>query len=230
MNMTPPDLFTPLRRRLHELSRTVAWLLCPALALLLFCFTGCQSPSDTNAQFPVESGASAAIATNLPATRLHEGDVIRVTFEADTNMNTVAKIQLEGTINLPLTGDIKAAGKTLDELKTELMSRYENLLKVKEISVALVSSSASVTVSGAVLKPGRIPMERPMTALEAIMEAGGYDPTRAKMTEVRVLRIENGQQKNYELNLKRAIQKGDASPFSLKPFDNVHVPEKRFNF
>lgn len=230
MNMTPPEFSTPLRRHLHELSRTVAWLVCPALALLLFCFTGCQSPSDTNAQFPAESGASASMATNLPATRLHEGDVIRVSFEADTNMNTVAKIQLEGTINLPLTGDIKAAGKTLDELKTELMSRYENLLKVKEISVVLVSSSASVTVSGAVLKPGRIPMERPMTALEAIMEAGGYDPTRAKMTEVRVLRIENGQQKNYELNLKRAIQRGDAAPFSLKPFDNVHVPEKRFNF
>jgi polysaccharide export outer membrane protein len=109
------------------------------------------------------------------------------------------------------------------------MKRYESILKINEINVTRVVSAASVTVSGAVLRPGRIPMERPLTAMDAVMEAGGFDPNRAKLDKVTVYRIENGQQQRYVLNLKRALRDGDPSPFYLKPFDIVHVPEKRFN-
>lgn len=198
------------------------------LAVLILCLTGCQSAQNTSPpQF-----ADLTTASNTPASttgRLHEGDVVRITFEADTNMNTVAKIQIEGDINLPMVGDIKAAGKTQEELKAELMRQYEPLLKVNEITVALLSSAASVTVSGAVLRPGRIPMDRPLTAMDAVMESGGFDPNRARLDRVTVLRIENGQQKLYKLNLKRVIEGKDSTTFYLKPFDIVHIPEKRFN-
>lgn len=196
-----------------------------ALTALILCVTGCRSPQSTPAPVAAPTTASEAPTTD----RLREGDVIRIAFEADTNMNTVVKIQIEGDINLPLAGDVKAAGKTLEELKADLMLRYEPLLKVNEINVALISSAASVTVSGAVLKPGRIPMERALTALEAIMESGGFDPNRAKLDKVTVLRIENGKQRLYKLNLKRVIEGKDASTFYLKPFDVVHIPEKIFN-
>lgn len=197
-----------------------------ALAVLTLCLTGCRSPKSTMP--PKDLDASTA--ANAPTTvRLNEGDVIRIIFEADTNMNTVAKIQLEGEINLPLVGDVKAAGKTLEELKAELMRRYENLLKVNEISVVLLSSAASVTVSGAVLRPGKIPMERPLTVLDAVMDSGGFDPNRARLDRVTVLRLEDGKQRLYKLNLKRVIEGKETTPFYLKPFDNVHIPEKRFN-
>lgn len=207
---------------------TAARFCLAALAVLTFCLTGCQSPKSTVPPKDLEAAAAA----NAPAStsgRLNEGDVIRITFEADTNMNTVAKIQLEGNINLPLVGDVKAAGKTLEELKADLMQRHEKLLKVNEISVALISSASSVTVSGAVLRPGKIPMERPLTALDAIMESGGFDPNRARLDRVTVLRIEDGKQRLYKLNIKRIIEGKDTAPFYLKPFDNVHIPEKRFN-
>jgi polysaccharide export outer membrane protein len=72
-------------------------------------------------------------------------------------------------------------------------------------------------------------MERPLTALDAVMEAGGFDPNRARLDRVTVLRIENGQQRLYKLNLKDVIEGKATTPFYLKPFDNVHIPEKRFN-
>ncbi len=98
------------------------------------------------------------------------------------------------------------------------------------MSVTIASSAASVYVSGAVLRPGRIPMERPLTALDAIMEAGGFDPNRAKPGAVTVLRLENGRQQHYDLDLKRALQGKEPTPFYLKPFDIIHVPEKVWNF
>lgn len=202
------------------------WSGFAAFALLIFAVAGCQSPEST---MP-ETLADPTTSSNAPTTvRLHEGDVIRITFEADTNMNTMVKIQIEGDINLPLVGDVKAAGKSLEELKAELTGRYKDLLKINEITVALVSSSASVTVSGAVLRPGRIPMERPLTAMDAVMESGGFDPNRAKLDKVTVYRMQNGRQQRFVLNLKRAMRDGDPSPFYLKPFDIIHVPEKRFN-
>jgi polysaccharide export outer membrane protein len=155
---------------------------------------------------------------------------VKIAFEGASNMTTVAKIQLDGQFNTPLVGDVKAVGLTLQELQAELMRLYKPILKDNEITVTMVTSAASVYVSGAVLRPGRIPMDRPLTVLDAIMEAGGFDHIRAKPSAVTVLRIENGKQQHFDLNLKRMLRGSDPTPFYLKPFDIVHVPEKTFNF
>lgn len=198
------------------------WLLLTAGAWL---FTGCETTPPT----PPLTGP-AGVAEPYTSTILGEGDTIRVAFEADTNLNTIAKIQLDGTVTLPLIGAVPAAGMTPEQLRADLMKRYEKLLSINELTVSVLSSTASVYVSGAVLKPGRIPMDRPMTALEAIMEAGGFDLRRAKLKEVVVIRKENGRQRHYTLNLQEALRGNDPNPFYLKPFDIIHVPEKRFNF
>lgn len=220
------------------------------LGVLILSVVGCATrPADQRAAFiPVQiapahetaqvsgvSGTNGATAGPglvpkvFTMARLQEGDVIRVTFEVETNLNTIAKVQLDGTIVMPLIGTVKAVGKTPPELQAELMQAYERVLKVNQLTVGVVSSSAGVYVSGAVLRPGRIPMDRPLTALDAIMEAGGFDFTRAKPSAVTVLRIENGTQVTYRLNLKKALEGRDPRPFYLKPFDIVHVPEKVFN-
>ena len=62
------------------------------------------------------------------------------------------------------------------------------------------------------------------------MEAGGYDPYRADLSNVRVLRVENGRQKNYRVNLKRVLRGREDAPFYLKPFDVIQVATKTFNF
>ncbi len=178
----------------------------------------------------VSAAGTALVPKAFTLAKLQEGDVLRITFEIETNLNTVAKVQLDGTIVMPLIGTVKAAGKTPSELQSELMQAYERVLKVNQLTVAVMSSSASVYVSGAVLRPGRIAMDRPLTALDAIMEAGGFDFTRAQPKAVTVLRIENGTQVTYRLNLKKALEGKASTPFYLKPFDIVHVPEKLFNF
>ena len=52
-----------------------------------------------------------------------------------------------------------------------------------------------VAVSGAVLQPGPVPLNRPMTAMEAVLERGGFDPVRAKPSKVVVLRQEEGRKR-----------------------------------
>ena len=73
-------------------------------------------------------------------------------------------------------------------------------------------------------------MERPLTLLEAIMEAGGFNFQRAKTSGVMVFRVTGGRQYHYRLDLKRMLKGEDSGVFYLQPFDIVHVPEKTFNF
>jgi protein involved in polysaccharide export with SLBB domain len=73
-------------------------------------------------------------------------------------------------------------------------------------------------------------MERRMTVLDAIAEAGGFDPYRAKLSNVTVLRVDGDRQRIYRLNLNRILAGEDETLFYLKPFDVVHVPTKTFNF
>ncbi|MDQ5979474.1 MAG: polysaccharide biosynthesis/export protein, partial [Verrucomicrobiota bacterium] len=92
--------------------------------------------------------------------------------------------------------------------------------------VALVSSSYTLYVTGAVLRPGKIVSERRISAFDAIMEAGGFDKARANLKAVVVVRQEEGQTKSYTLNLDQVLTGGQSAPFYLKPFDTVYVPTK----
>jgi polysaccharide export outer membrane protein len=112
------------------------------------------------------------------------------------------------------------------ELEKQIVSLYSSQLVSKEVSVAVESSAFPVFVTGAILRPGRIMSDRPITALEAIMEAGGFDYTKANIKAVRVIRQEGKQVNNYSLNLKPLLRGKQSEPFYLKPSDILYVPER----
>ena len=194
--------------------RCLTLALCTAIALVT---AGCQS---------LHNSSNVSYSTNA----LHEGDVVGITFQYSTNFNTVQKIALDGMLNLDMIGTVKASGMTLIELQQELAKMYQPLVKDDVVTVKLIASTAGVYVSGAVLRPGMVEMDRPLTVLEAVMGAGGFDTSRAKLSAVSVLRIENGQQRTYHVNLKKVLDGEEKSPFYLKPFDIIYVPAKTFNY
>jgi len=103
---------------------------------------------------------------------------------------------------------------------------YAPQLTSKEVIVEVLNSSFPVYITGAVLRPGRISSDHPITALEAIMEAGGFDYTKANLKDVVVIRQEGNQTRNYTLNLKLIMDGKSSDPFYLKPADIIYVPEK----
>jgi polysaccharide export outer membrane protein len=151
---------------------------------------------------------------------------VKVTFPGSPDLNSVQQIRTDGKIALPLIGEVNAAGLTPDALQKKLMDLYAPQLTTKEVTVEVQSSSFPVYVTGAVLRPGKITSNHPITALEAIMEAGGFNYTTANLKNVTVIRQEGNQTTNYVLNLKRVIEGKASEPFYLKPADIIYVPEK----
>jgi polysaccharide biosynthesis/export protein len=199
-----------------------------AAAIIAFASVGCTATS------PVAAAEQAA-QTQMTAGQgdeqlaLKEGDVLKISFPSVPSMDTTQPIRPDGRITLPLLGDYTVAGKTTDSLSAELLQQYESQLVSKEVNVTLVSSSYTVYVTGAVLRPGKIVTDRRITAFDAIMEAGGFDKTRANLKEVVVVRQESGQTRSFTVNLDQVFSGGASTPFYLKSFDTVYVPEK-FNW
>ena len=209
---------------ISNLSRTGAKF--AALVLLTALLPGCQSskPSPELAQAAAEVQASSLNAPDKLV--LREGDTIRINFPGAPNLSNIQPIRRDGKISLPLVGEMTASGLTPADLEKKLIDAYKDQLQTKEVTVSLESSAFPVYVTGAVLRPGKIISDRPLNALEAIMEAGGFNYSRANMKNVRVIRHENGKPVYFNLNLKPTMSGQATQSFALKPSDIIYVPER----
>jgi polysaccharide export outer membrane protein len=156
---------------------------------------------------------------------LREGDTVRISFPGSPSLNTVQQIRRDGKVSLALVGEFQAAGLTPVQMEKELVKLYAPQLVTKEVTVALESSAFLVYVTGAVARQGRLVSDRPMTALEAVLDAG-VDYKNANLKSVTVIRRENGHEKVYTLNLKKGLQGNSGEPFYLKPSDIIFVRER----
>ncbi len=175
----------------------------------------------------VSQPVSPGIQTNKPAQLLlREGDSLRISFPGAPSLNTMQQIRRDGNITLPLIGEFKAAGLAPSQAEKELLRLYDPHLQVKEVTVTMESSAFAVYVTGAVQRPGKIMSDRPISALEAVVEAG-VDHTKANLKKVRVVRQVNGRTEYYILNLKDALLGNKPTEsFDLRPSDIIFVPER----
>jgi len=200
-----------LRRRL------ATGMMCVAAFFPGFSSTGC---GDMNPPPPVPAEAYVS----KPSGKLAPGDAISVTFSGAPELNTTQKIQPNGKVSLPTIGDVSAAGRTITSFQTELMSLYQPHLQDPAVVVSLTGAAAGVYVSGEVVRPGKIPLDRPMTALEAVMEAGGFTNL-ANPKQVIVVRNQGGKNHRYVLNMNDALIGAESRPFYVRPFDVLYVKQ-----
>lgn len=195
----------------------MSWPLLAGVALGLL---GCQSQTGRPGSESVAALPEPAVMT------LQEGDELHIGFPGAAALDVVQRVRHDGRISVPLTGDVIAEGRTPAELEAELLRRCGPQLVAKEVRVSVISASYPVFVAGAVLRPGKLVCERRISALEAVMEAGGFDRSRADLAAVRIIRQEHGQTRNFTVNLKRVLDGKDTDPVLLRRADIVYVPEK----
>ena len=114
---------------------------------------------------------------NLPALKLHAGDLVAVSVYDAPELTRTVRVDPDGTIRLPLLAEgVKAAGLMPRELEIELA----NALKSGEILVDPVVKitvveyhSRPISVMGAVRKPVTFQSDGSMTLLDALARAEG---------------------------------------------------------
>lgn len=132
-------------------------------------------------------------------------------------------VDSEGNIDFPTIGKINVAGLTRNELSTLIKDEIETRNQAKEPVVSVDFLNLSVSVIGEVASPGvyRIYKDN-MTVLEALSSAGDVT-IQGNRDDVLVLRMEEGKQKTYRVNLN-SLQNVVQSPvFYLQQDDVVYV-------
>jgi polysaccharide biosynthesis/export protein len=121
---------------------------------------------------------------------LGSGDVISVNVWENNNLSTEATIRPDGTITMPLVGDIKAVGETPTTLKNKIKTQIANFVKLQgtEVTVAVKAwKSYKFTIQGEVSRAGVYGGESYVTVADALAMAGGL--TRfAKRNEIKLTR------------------------------------------
>jgi len=124
-----------------------------------------------------------------------------------------------GTINLPLVGEVQAAGKTARGLERDLTAKLgAKYLQSPQVSVAIKEfNSQRVTIEGAVKKPGVYPVRSKLSLLQLTALAGGLNDA-ADHSGLVIMREANGKRsaERFDIDEIRAgrtedptLQKGD---------------------
>jgi len=197
------------------------WVVAVALSLLGLVSTGCKSPQP--AWNPPEAASKPA-----PSVTLAPGDIIDVKFFYVPELNESEAVRPDGKIALQLIGEVEAQGKTPEALRDELYKLYTPQLKKPDVTVIVRSfQGRRVYVGGEVNEPGLQAMPGPVTALEAIMQAGGFNTRTAQVKNVVVIRQKDGQRYGASLDLRRSLGGKESPQFYLEPLDIVYVPRTR---
>jgi polysaccharide export outer membrane protein len=165
---------------------------------------------------PPDGGAAPA---EIP---LGPHDLLHVKVVGVDALEQRARIGADGTLSLPVLGDIPAAGLTRALLEQEIARRLaDGYVRDPQVSVFVASyHSRRVSVGGAVRSPGAFEMLRPTTLLEALTLAGGILQEEAG-PEVQVLRSQGGEPLRIE---RGRLERGDLQVnVPLLPGDVVNV-------
>jgi polysaccharide biosynthesis/export protein len=192
------------------------WIRLLLAIVVLLPVAGCRTTSN-----------EIADSSEATAVRLSAGDVIKVSFPGAPELNQAQKIRTDGRVNLPMIGEVSAAGKTLPDFQNELIRLYKSQLKNNDVLVTLENGAGQVTVSGAVTRPGKIEFDRPMTVFQAIMQAGGTTQY-GTLKKVRLVRIVNGEQQSQVMNLTGTLKGRSSQVAYVKDGDVIFVPESAF--
>lgn len=162
---------------------------------------------------------------------ISSADLISVTVYQDAEMSRKVRVNANGTISLPLVGEVKVGGMTLIDAQAAIEGKLGKFLVRPQVSLFIEDyGNKTIFVMGEVAKPGSypIPTESRMTVLEAISTAGGFTPVAAQ-DRARVLRNVNGASVTYTINTKDITQQGQKDKdMVLEPNDIIYVPQSFF--
>ena len=189
-------------------------------------FTGCASN---------EAKGPAAFVMPAPPQEqgeyvLQVGDAIDVTYyyHPDNNQANLL-VRPDGKVYLPLIGEVQAAGLTAPQIADAIVKRSSTSLRDPKVAVNVRTLNPTrVFVGGEVFKPSFVTYTPGLTAVQAVMQVGGWKDT-ADLQEVVLLQKINEGSNEYrpsKINLAKVVELGDTkADIVLGPSDVLVIPK-----
>jgi len=153
------------------------------------------------------------------------GDILDISLWKDEAMTKQVTVRTDGKIVFPLIGEIAAAGRSVGELKQEMVGKLKEYVPEPVLTVDVKQmNSMIVYVTGRVTKPGQYLVNTRVTVLQAISIAGGLNAF-AKRGKIKVFRQEDGKTVTFPFDYDEVIDGENLQQnIVLKRGDVVVVP------
>ena len=125
-------------------------------------------------------------------------DIIKISVWKDEHLTQEVVVRPDGMISFPLVGDVSAAGRTIEDVRLELVKRLNKFVPNPHVSVlATKILSYKIYVIGRVNKPGEFLVGHYTDVLQALSLAGGLTPFAAE-NDIHVMRRTRGEQQVFQ--------------------------------
>lgn len=162
---------------------------------------------------------------------LSSADTLEMTIYREPDLSTRSKIASDGSVQLPLVGEVKVSGLTIREAREVIRRRYDaDYLVNPQVYLNLVDfAERKFTILGQVARPGSYPFPggRPLGLLEAVGIAGGFTRSADKGKVIVRRTAEGGAEGSIKVNAKKLSSSGSES-FTIQPGDVISVGESWF--
>lgn len=140
--------------------------------------------------------------------RLGAADQLRVTVFGEPELSGEYILGGEGTVSLPLIGDVSALDLTVREFQDSVAEQYAaGYLRAPRINVE-VMNYRPFYILGEVRTPGEYPYTNGLTVLNAVATAGGFT-YRANDDVIMIRGADDSQEYRVELEATTRIMPGD---------------------
>lgn len=158
-------------------------------------------------------GCATTATTTLPSAsgveyRLSPGDKLKLEVFREDSLSGEYVVNDQGTIGLPLVGEIKASGRTVAQLRDELtVTLGQRYVRNARINLDIVSYRP-IYILGEVQKPGEYTYSGQMSVHALVALAGGFT-YRANEKVVFIRHVNEAAEAAYKLTSGAAVLPGD---------------------
>ena len=139
---------------------------------------------------------------------LDAGDRVRIIVFGQQNLSNVYTVSANGTVSVPLIGEVRARGLTAGEVARQVARRLRSQYIKDPKVTAEVITYRPFYILGEVTRPGQYPFASGLTVENAVAVAEGYTP-RAKKRFVRLTRSFDGVMSTVMVPTDYPVQPGD---------------------
>ena len=152
-------------------------------------------------------------------------DVLEVSVWREEELTKQVIVRPDGAFSFPIVGEINAVGKTVEELRLELVQALRRIIPDVVVTVSVLEIKGNkVYVIGQVNQPGEFIVNPRVDVIQALSLAGGTTAF-ASPSEIFVLRRDNGQQRRLPFNFEAVLRGRDLEQnILLRSGDVVVVP------
>ncbi|MFZ1573716.1 MAG: polysaccharide biosynthesis/export family protein [Chromatiaceae bacterium] len=192
--------------------------------------------SELNRQLTARASTSPIADRTAFDYRLGPGDLIKIEAPQAPEINGLtARLSGPGAIALPLLGEMALGGMTTTQAQQAVVERLAKYIHHPQVSVSVEEyASQEITVTGAVMKPGVYPIQRPRTLIEVLSQAGGLAGGAGSTIDVRTQasdpRTGKSAPQRFIIDIKELLKDPNSNGLLVGGGDSIYIAPAGYYF